>query len=148
MNSFAAVLNVIIVGLIGGIAVGLQGPMSGAMSQRMGPLGASLVIHSGGAIISVLLILFLGGVNWQAMKTLPVPYFFAGLFGVILYFSFAYTLPRAGVAVTSSLLILAQMGIGLVLDHYGWLGAPVHPISWMRLAGVGSILLGAFLVTK
>ncbi len=122
--------------------------MSGAMSQRMGPLGSSLVIHLGGAIISALLILFLGGVNWQAMKSLPVPYFFAGLFGVILYFSFSYTLPRVGVAVTSSLLILTQMCIGLVLDNYGWLGAPVHPVSFLRLAGVGSILLGAFLVTK
>jgi transporter family-2 protein len=79
------------------------------------------------------------------MPTLPWPYFFAGLFGVILYFSFAYTLPRIGVGMTSALLILAQMAIGLLIDHNGWMGAPVTPISLSRLAGVGAILLGAIL---
>jgi transporter family-2 protein len=148
VNNLSALINVIIVGLIGGIAVGLQGPMSGAMSQRVGPIGASLIIHLGGAIISAIVIIFIGGVSWQAMPTLPWPYFFAGMFGVILYFSFAYTLPRIGVGMTSALLILAQMAIGLLIDHYGWMGAPVTPISLSRLAGVGAILLGAILVSR
>ena len=42
MNNLAEIVSVIIIGLIGGIAVGLQGPMSGAISQRLGPLGSSL----------------------------------------------------------------------------------------------------------
>jgi len=81
MSNFGAAINVIVVGLIGGIAVGLQGPMSGAMSQRVGPLGSSLVIHLGGAVFSAVLLLILRGVEWQAIKALPLPYFFAGLFG-------------------------------------------------------------------
>lgn len=148
MNNASIALNVIVAGLIGGVAVGLQGPMSGAMSQRVGPLGSSLVIHLGGAILSAALILVLRGVDWQAMKTLPAPYFFAGLFGVILYMTLAYALPRAGVGITTALLILAQMGIGLVIDHNGWMGVPVHPASLARVLGVASILLGAFLVTR
>ena len=133
MNSASAAINVIIVGLIGGLAVGLQGPLSGFISQRTGPLGTSLIIHVGGAIISGVLILFLRGVDWQAMKALPWPYFLTGLFGVILYFTLAFTLPRAGVGITTALLILAQMGIGVLIDHHGWLGVPVHPVSFLRL---------------
>ncbi len=148
MNNLSALINVIIVGLIGGIAVGLQGPMSGAMSQRVGPIGSSLIIHLGGAILSAIVVIFVGGINWQAIPSLPWPYFFAGMFGVILYFSFAYTLPRIGVGMTSALLILAQMAIGLVIDHYGWMGAPVSPISISKLLGVGAILLGATLVSR
>jgi transporter family-2 protein len=67
---------------------------------------------------------------------------------VILYFTLAYTLPRAGVGITTALLILAQMGIGLVIDHNGWMGVPLHPISLPRVLGILSILFGAFLVTK
>lgn len=148
MNTLSATINVIIVGLIGGLAVGLQGPLSSVLSQRTGPLGSSFIIHVGGALISGVLILFMRGVDWQAMKTLPWPYFFTGLFGVILYFTLAFTLPRAGVGITTGLLILAQMGIGLLVDHYGWLGVPVHPVSAARLLGVGAILMGAVLVTK
>jgi transporter family-2 protein len=148
MSNFGAAINVIVVGLIGGIAVGLQGPMSGAMSQRVGPLGSSLIIHLGGAVFSAVLLLIVRGVEWQAIKALPLPYFFAGLFGVILYFILAYTLPRAGVGITTALLILAQMGIGLVIDHNGWMGVPLHPINLPRVLGILSILFGAFLVTK
>jgi transporter family-2 protein len=148
MNSASAVVNIVIVGLIGGLAVGLQGPLSGAISQRTGPLGSSLVIHAGGAVITAVLILFVRGVDWVAMKALPWPYFFTGLFGVILYFTLAFTLPRAGVGITMALLILGQMGLGLLMDHYGWLGVPIHPVNWSRLAGMGAILAGAYLVSK
>lgn len=148
MTNLNAVINVVIVGLIGGMAVGLQGPLSGAISQRVGPMGSSLIIHTGGALITAAIILFVGGVNWQGFKGMPWPYFLAGLFGVILYLTFSYTLPRAGVGVTTALLILAQMGIGLLIDHYGWLGVPANPINVTRLLGAGAILLGAFLVTK
>lgn len=148
MNTFNGTISVIIVGLIGGIAVGLQGPMSGAMSQKLGPMGSSFIIHVGGAILSAILLPFLGGFDFKNLREVPVPYLFAGVFGVILYLTFSYTLPRVGVAVTTSLLILAQLGIGLVLDHFGWLGMAQHPINLARLAGVGALLLGAYLISR
>ena len=148
MNNLSSTITVIVIGLIGGVAVGLQGPMSGAMSQRLGPLGSSLIIHVGGAIVSALLLVLAGGVNLESLKGLPLPYFFAGCFGVILYLTLAYTLPRVGVAMTTALLILAQMSIGLLLDQFGWLGVPQHSISVIRLAGVAALLLGAYLVAR
>ena len=148
MNNFSGTLTVIMIGLIGGIAVGLQGPMSGAMSQRLGPLGSSLIIHLGGAIVSALLLLFAGGLSMEKMKEMPLPYFLAGCFGVVLYLTLAYTLPRVGVTMTTALLILAQMSIGLLLDQFGWLGAQQHSISLVRVSGVAALLLGAYLVAR
>ena len=148
MNNISSTITVILVGLLGGVAVGLQGPMSGVMSQRLGPLGSSLIIHTGGAIVSALLLLFAGGVSVEKLKELPLPYFFAGCFGVILYLTFAYTLPRVGVTMTTALLILAQMSIGLLLDQFGWLGVPQNSISLTRLFGVLALLLGAYLVAR
>ena len=148
MNNLSGTITVILIGLIGGVVVGLQGPMSGAMSQRLGPLGSSLIIHAGGAIVSAVLLLFVGGVNLENLKGLPLPYFFAGCFGVILYLTFAYTLPRVGVAMTTALLILAQMSIGLLLDQFGWLGVPQHSISLIRLSGAVALLLGSYLVAR
>ena len=148
MNNLSGTIAVIVIGLIGGVAVGLQGPMSGAMSQRLGALGSSLIIHVGGAIVSSLLLLFAGGFHLEKLRGLPFPYFFAGCFGVILYLTFAYTLPRVGVTVTTALLILAQMSIGLLLDQFGWLGVPQHSINLVRLAGVAALMLGAYLVAR
>jgi bacterial/archaeal transporter family-2 protein len=148
MNSSSNIITVIMVGLIGGVAVGLQGPMSGAMSQRLGPLGASLIIHVGGALLTGLLLIFSGGFDIRNIQGIPIPYLFAGIFGVILYFTFAFTLPKVGASTTTALLILAQLTIGLVLDHFGWMGVPQHPVGIARLLGMGLLIGGAFLVTR
>lgn len=148
MNNLTEWASVIVVGLIGGIAVGLQGPMSGAISGRLGPLAASLIIHTGGAILSAALLLFAGGVNLRDVGSLPKPYLFAGVFGVVLYITLAYTLPRVGVTVSVAMLIVAQLVIGLTLDHFGWLGTPQHPFNAARGLGVILLIAGAWLVTK
>ena len=148
MNNVTEILSVIVVGLIGGIAVGLQVPVSGAISQRLGPLASSLIIHVGGALLSAVLLIFAGGVNLREGQNLPKPFFLAGVSGVVLYLTLAFTLPRVGATVSVALLILAQLVIGLILDHFGWLGLPQHSFNIARALGVIFLIAGAWLVTQ
>jgi transporter family-2 protein len=152
MNNLAELVSVIVVGLIGGIAVGLQVPMSGALSARLGPLGSSMIIHAGGAILSAVLLVvasvFGRGVNWREIDHMPKPYLLAGVLGVVLYLTLAYTLPRVGVTVSIALLILAQLVVGLIFDHFGLMGLPQHALSLPRLLGAGLLVAGAWLVTQ
>src|SRR3954451_13393937 len=113
MNNLAEIVSVIVIGLIGGIAVGLQVPVSGAISQKLGPIATSLIIHIGGAILSAILLIFVGGVNLREVDQLPKPFLLAGISGVVLYLTLAFTLPRVGATVSVALLILAQLVIGL-----------------------------------
>ena len=48
------------IGLTGGIAVGTQGPIAGAMGQRVGGASSSLIVHLGGAVASLALLLSRG----------------------------------------------------------------------------------------
>ena len=48
------VLVVVLIGLAGGIAVGLQGPLSSLMSQRIGTMEIIVIIHVGGAVGALL----------------------------------------------------------------------------------------------
>lgn len=148
MQNLVETLSVIGIGLIGGIAVGLQGPLSGTLSQRLGPLASSLIIHVGGALLSAFLLLFAGGINLREVQKVPAPFLLAGTLGVILYLTLAYTLPRAGATVSVALLILAQLAIGLILDHFGWLGLPQHSFSATRALGVALLIAGAWLVSQ
>ena len=45
-----SIVVIILVGLVGGMAVGLQAPMSSMISQRLGVLESIFIIHLGGAI--------------------------------------------------------------------------------------------------
>jgi len=52
---------VILIGLIGGIAVGIQSPIAGAMGQKIGGTASSVIVHLSGLIASVIMLLFRGG---------------------------------------------------------------------------------------
>lgn len=139
---------VVIIGLIGGFGVGFQTPISGAMSARVGPFSSSLIIHISGMVLSTALLFLRGGEKISQWRSLPWYMLGAGFLGVVLFLAISITLPKLGGTVMISLIIIGEMTAGLLVDHFGWFGVPVHPIDWTRLLGVAMLIGGGFLVSK
>jgi transporter family-2 protein len=47
-----------------------------------------------------------------------------------------------------ALALLGQLATALVIDHFGWLGLPEHPITLTRLAGVALLGAGVWVFTR
>jgi transporter family-2 protein len=141
-------LYAILVGLIGGAAVGIQVPIAGAMGQRIGGTASSFIVHLSGTIFSGLLLFFRGGEKIRDWTHLPWYMLGAGIFGLILYQTINVTLPRLGSAMMVTLIITGQLLVGMLIDHFGWLGVTVHPITSTRLLGVLILLAGAYLISR
>jgi transporter family-2 protein len=141
-------LTIILIGLIGGIAVGIQSPIAGAMGQRIGGTASSFIVHLSGAILSGMLLFLRGGEKIRDWQTLPWYMLIAGIWGVILYLTISVTLPRLGGTMVVTLIIVGQLLVGIVIDNFGWLSVPVHPISVARILGVGVLLAGAYLIAQ
>lgn len=69
-----------------------------------------------------------------------------GLMGAFYVVAVIILVPKIGTALTFGLVIAGQMGFSLVMDHYGWFGASVQPISWQKIMGVLLIIGGAILL--
>jgi transporter family-2 protein len=54
--------------------------------------------------------------------------------------------PRLGTALTLATMTVGQLLAALVLDHYGWLGAPVIRLSLPRVLGAACLLAGIALI--
>ncbi|CAN5746999.1 DMT family transporter [soil metagenome] len=74
--------------------------------------------------------------------------FMGGVMGTLYITGIIVLAPRIGAANTIGFTIAGQLIFAVVLDHFGWIGFPVRPISLMRAAGVLLIILGIFLVQK
>jgi transporter family-2 protein len=148
MNVTSDYLTIGLVGLLGGLCVGLQGPMFGVISQRLGPMSGSLIIHTGGAILSAAILLIVGGEHLREWTSLPAPFFLAGAMGVILYVTLSVTLPRIGVANATVLIVAGQFVVALLLDQKGWMGVPQHPLTLSRLAGFALLLGAVYLMSR
>jgi bacterial/archaeal transporter family-2 protein len=139
---------VVLIGLLGGAAVGIQSPIAGAMGQRVGGTASSLIVHLSGMLLSALLLVLRGGENIRDWHRLPWYMLGAGVFGLILYQTISITLPRLGGTMMVTLIIIGQLLAGMLVDHFGWLGVSVHPVSWLRLLGVAVLLLGSCLIAR
>ena len=139
---------VVLIGLVGGAAVGVQSPIAGAMGQRVGGTASSFIVHLSGMLLSALLLYFRGGEKIRDWHSLPWYMLIAGIFGVILYQTISVTLPRLGGTTMITLIITGQLLTGILIDHFGWLGVPVHPVSAARVLGVAALLAGGFLISK
>ena len=139
---------VLLVGLIGGIAVGIQSPIAGAMGQRIGGTAGSVIVHLSGLILSLLLLIARGGEKIRDWTALPWYMLGAGFFGLVLYQTINFTLPRLGATNMLVLIIIGQLLTGVVLDSFGWLGVAARPMDLTRLGGIVILLIGAYLVIK
>lgn len=139
---------VIVIGLIGGAAVGLQAPLAGAMAQRVGGTASSFIMHMSGALFSAVILFIRGGERIREWRSLPWYMLTAGIFGVILYQTISVTLPRLGSTMMIILVIIGQLIIGLVVDHFGLMGVAQRSIDWTRVLGVIALVLGGYLISK
>jgi transporter family-2 protein len=143
-----AILIILFVGLLGGVAVGLQSPLASLISQRLGMLESIFIVHIGGAAFALLPLLFLGGGKLSQWRSLPWYALVAGIFGLVVIAAISYMIPRIGIASGTIAIVAGQILIGTLLDHFGLLGAAVRPLDFTRLFGLGVVLLGLWLTVK
>ena len=143
-----SVLLIILVGLIGGIAVGLQGPMASMISQRLGIFESVFIVHLGGALIALLPLLFSSGGKLAAWKELPWYILVAGAFGLVVIGAISYMIPRVGVAAAIISIVAGQLLVSTILDHFGLLGSMARPLDLTRAIGLAVVLMGVWLTVR
>jgi len=139
---------VIFFGLVGGIAVGLQGPLASLMSQKIGVLESTFYIHLGGALAALIPLIFYGGRNLARWRDVPWYALGAGALGLIVVAAMSYMVPRVGVAPSAVLIVAGQLFVGIILDHYGLLGAYPRPFDLTRVFGLLLVFIGVWVTVK
>jgi len=142
-----SILLIILIGLIGGIAVGLQSPMASIITQRLGLFESVFIVHVGGAALALIPILIYGGKLAQ-WRSVPWYALCAGIFGLIVIGAISYMIPRVGIAAAITTIVAGQLLVGTVLDHFGWLGAAERALDAPRILGLAVVLVGVWLTVR
>ena len=142
-----SIILIIIIGLAGGVAVGIQSPMASMISQRLGIFESVFIVHVGGALIALLPMIFLGS-KLSQWRSLPWYTLGAGIFGLIVIGAISYMIPRVGVAASITTVVAGQLLVGVLLDHFGLLGASVRSLDVTRALGLAVVLAGVWLTVK
>ncbi len=141
----------LLIAIIAGAILPVQAGLNAKMGKAVGdPVYAALISFLVGSLALLVYGLFAkmnfsqigqaGSAHWSIWTP--------GLLGAFYVTSVIILVPKIGVALTFGLIVAGQLGLSLILDHYGLLGLPVHAINWQRLVGVLLIIGGVVLIRK
>ena len=133
-----------------GTGVALETPTNALLTKSAGSvLWASLISFLvGAAVLSAALLVmrpklpvgWLGATPWYAWV--------GGLYGAVVVALSAWATPKLGAGTALVVIVASQVGLGVVLDHFGLLGLQTHPAGWLRGAGVVVVVAGAAMIAK
>ncbi len=141
----------ILLAIVSGAVLPIQAALNGKMGKAVGdPVYAALisfVIGSVGLLAYVLIsktqlssISEATQVNWTVWM--------AGILGAFYVACVIILAPKLGVALTFGLVVTGQLGVSLIIDHYGLIGIPIREISWQKILGILMIIAGVVVIRK
>jgi bacterial/archaeal transporter family-2 protein len=140
-----------ILGVVAGFGLTVQVGMNTQLRKVLQSANlAALISFLVGTLALILLILLLRSPLPARTAFLAVPWWawLGGMLGAFYVASSTVVAVELGATTLLGLALLGQLATALVIDHYGWLGLPVHPITWSRIAGVAMLGAGVWLISR
>ena len=125
--------------VIGGVAVAIQASINGGLGKKIGTLEGSVVSFAIGTLALLFIVIFFGKGNIASVTTIPKWQLTGGLLGAFYVFAIILVVPKIGVAAGLTAVIVGQLIMSAVIDHYGLFGSRQIPFDYKR--GLALILL-------
>ena len=144
-TAFAAVIAAA-AGLGGAVQIAVQG----RLGDRVGALEAMATASLIGAMLALAVLLVarrsLAGIG-EAVES-PKWMLLGGMMSALIILAITVAGPRIGVVATTAFLIAAQFALAAVIDRYGWFGVERIGFTWLRVLGLGLLVIGAALTLR
>lgn len=136
-----------------GILAGLSVPTQAGINSQLGlwtksPVIAATISFAVGTLTLVI---------YSIVTRIPLPavasvsahpwwVWTGGALGAFFVTATIILVPKLGATTMVAAILAGQMLASLALDHFGWLGYPLHPVSLGRIAGVVLVCAGVWLI--
>ena len=102
--------------------------------------------------IGAITALLIGATAWDPgvfsrLKDVPVWLLTAGAMGGALVFGIAWVIPQIGAGPAFVLMIGGQVITGMIFSHFGLLGSPVEPVTFIKIIGALLLISGVSIIT-
>jgi bacterial/archaeal transporter family-2 protein len=135
-----------ILALLAGTALSFEGAIYGELGKSIGQLETSFYNFFMGSIIMGLLWLFFGKGKLSYVVEAPKWSLLGGILGVVYLTAIVISVPFVGVGITMVAVIIGQLVMSMVIEHYGWLGSQKSRINKEKIFAVISMIIALVLV--
>ena len=131
--------------ILAGLGIPMLAAMNAALGRILGSPATAAAIAFAVAGLVALAVALATGARFGALAAAPRATLLAGLLVAFYLLSITWIAPRFGVGNAVFFVLLGQLVSALAVDRLGLFGAPVVPMSPIRVAGVAVMAVGVFL---
>ncbi|MFG6147419.1 DMT family transporter [Halobacillus sp. B23F22_1] len=135
-----------ILALLAGAALSFEGAIYGELGKTIGELETSFYNFFVGSIIIGILWIFFGKGRLSYTVEAPKWTLLGGVLGVLYLTSIVISVPFVGVGITMVAVIIGQLVMSMIIEHYGWLGSARSSINKEKIFAVISMIIALILV--
>ena len=138
------------IAVLAGSLITIQSVLNSALGERTGNLGSVLIL----TVVSIFVLIALIGIfpGTAELRRLPGPsqwYLYAGgILGIAILAAPIFLIPRIGATATLTGLVMGQLVLAVLIDHFGAFNVQRVEIDFTRIFGIALLALGAYLVVK
>ncbi|MEW4370357.1 DMT family transporter [Paenibacillus kandeliae] len=132
--------------VIAGMSLSIEAAIGGALGEHIGELESTYYIFIIGAMATFLVTLFFGKGNLKQIFTVPRWNLTGGLLGVVYLGLLVISVTLIGVGVSVTAVIVGQIIMSILIEHFGWLGVEKIPLNANRLAAVVLLAVSFILI--
>lgn len=138
-----------LVATISGIAMAVQGTINASLSQKTSLISATFIVHIIGTLLAFLVVM-----AWRdpllkhPWSSIPWYLYLGGVLSVIIVGLVAVSIPKIGVCNATTAIIIGQVSMAVLIDHFGLFGMSRLAWSPWQLVGIGFFAVGAKLLFR
>lgn len=138
-----------LIATISGITMAVQGTINSQLSQKTSLISTTFIVHIIGTLVALIAVLAwrapLLNYNWSSV---PWYLYLGGVLSVIIVGLVAVSIPKVGVCNATTAIIIGQVSMAVLIDHFGWFGISRLPWSPWQLIGIIFFAVGAKLLFR
>ena len=129
--------------------IAAQAPINATLGRATGSLPAALISFGIGTIALAIIVALAGeGGGVGSLTEVSPVYLIGGLLGAVYVTTALIAVKAVGAGGVAAATITGQLIASVALDRIGAFGLDTEPLTLSRVAGVGLLLLGTYLVVR
>lgn len=139
---------VLIMAVVGG-CIALQAPINAGLGRHTGSFAAATISFAVGTLLLAAIVVVSGRAgDVPNIAHVQWYYLLGGVLGAAYVFSALVLVSEIGAGAVAAATVTGQLTTSVILDRIGFLGLEQQPLTAGRVAGVGLLLAGTYLVVR
>lgn len=137
----------VIFAVLSGFFIALQNVLNATIGTEVSIWSTAMLTQAVGGTGALLIYLVSKNEQFGQIRNVKPVYLFGGSFGALVVASSVLAVTYVGAAVTNASILLAQLGIVVIIETFGFFHMKKQPIARKQVMGLVIMMVGAILIS-